>query len=111
MDVDKHVGVVDRERGQAIGLVLIAITLVVVIALAVVSVSTRMVQRSRAQTAADAAALAGVDGGMTGSGAAASRNGAQLVAWTRSAGADGERVTVEVVLGGEHAVASASNSP
>jgi Flp pilus assembly protein TadG len=101
----------DRDRGQALGLVLIAVGMVAVIAVALAHVGTRLVARSRAQNAADAAALAGVEGGAVAAAAMADHNGGALVSFVEHGGPDGSTVTVEVTVGGERAVAAASTEP
>ncbi|MCU1394230.1 MAG: hypothetical protein JWM34_2658 [Ilumatobacteraceae bacterium] len=100
-----------KDRGQAIGLVLISIVLVALVAGAMVRVSRHVTDRGRAQTAADAAALAGVNGGSAAAANAAARNGAVLIEFDRRAVADGFAVDVEVAIGDEHAVARASSGP
>ena len=108
-----------RDSGQALGLVLIAVGMVAVIAVALSHLGARLVERSRAQNAADAAALAGVDGGPAAAAAMAARNGGALVSFVERAVPDGSTVTVEVVVvvevevmvGGERAVAAASSAP
>lgn len=104
-------GTTDRDRGQAMGLVLVAVGMVAVIAIALSQVGARLTARSRAQNAADAAALAGVDGGRVAAAAMAGRNGAALVSFIDRPGPEGNTVTVEVTVGGEHAVAAASKEP
>lgn len=65
--------------------------------------------RARAQTAADAAALASLDGGRAAASAYAARHGATVVSWQRGPGAD--EVTVVVRLGESSATARASDAP
>ena len=66
-----------------------------------------MIDRERARTAADAAALAGVTGGRDAATEIAAANGAELVAWTR----DGQTVTVTVRVDANRATARATNGP
>lgn len=99
------------DAGQATGLILISIALIVTIAMAISAVATRLTQRSRAQNAADAAALAGVEGGRGSASMVAGRNGAALVSFENHRGRSGVVVTVEVSVGGEHAIARASTEP
>jgi predicted MarR family transcription regulator len=66
-----------------------------------------LVQRQQAQSAADAAALAGVTGGRQASLAIASANQATLIAFSRS----GYAVTVTVQVGGQAASARATDEP
>jgi Flp pilus assembly protein TadG len=64
-------------------------------------------ERTRAQTAADAAALASLDGGHRAAARFAGLHGATVVAWTRQ----GHRVTVVVRIGRATATARATNQP
>ena len=99
-----------RDRGQAaVVLVVVASVVFVVSAAALVVLGGRVVERTRAQTAADAAALASLDGGRPGAEALAERHGAELVSWVRGPGND--EVTVEVRLGHARATARATNAP
>ena len=99
------------DRGQALGLVVMSIALIGMFAVGIASVSTRLVKRSQAQNAADAAALAGVTGGAAAASTVAGRNGAMLVGFTDVQGGQGVVVTVEVIVGDEHAIARASSQP
>ena len=101
----------ERDRGQALGLVLMAVAMVAVIAVALGKAGARLVARSRAQNAADAAALAGVESGVSGARNIAERNGGVVVSFVSASGAVGTTVTVEVTVGGEHAIAAASSEP
>ena len=65
------------------------------------------IDHERARSAADAAALAGVEGGRDASAAMAAANGAVLVDWRR----DGSAVTVTVRVDGRAASARATNGP
>jgi hypothetical protein len=100
-----------RDRAQATALILMSIVLIATIALAISAVATRLTQRSRAQNAADAAALAGVDAGRGSASMVAGRNGAALISFESHRGSSGVIVTVEVAVGGEHAMARASSAP
>jgi len=96
-----------RDNGQAVVLLL---TVVVMAALSVVAVglfSQRIVDRGRAQTAADAAALAATEGGRAAAQRLAASNGAVLVGYTEA----GDVVTVVVELDGERVTARATNGP
>ncbi len=96
-----------RDRGQAVVLLLMV---VVMAALAVVGTgqfSVRVIDRGRAQTAADAAALAAIDGGRTEAGRLAADNGARLVSYVENDGA----ITVVVDVGGQRATARATDGP
>ena len=96
-----------RDRGQAVVLLLIV---VVMAALAVVGTgrfSVRVIDRGRAQTAADAAALAAVAGGRIAAGRLAVDNGARLVSFAEADGA----ITVVVDVAGQRATARATDGP
>ncbi len=95
------------DRGQA---VLLLLAVVVLAALGVVGVgmfSERIVDRGRAATAADAAALAATTGGRSAAVRLALANGAQLVSY----GQIGDGVTVVVEVDGEQATARATDGP
>jgi len=66
-----------------------------------------LVDRQRAQHAADAAALAGVTGGRVAADELAGRNGATLISWSRI----GDDVVVTVVVDGRRATARATDGP
>lgn len=100
-----------RDAGQAIGLILISVALVAACAVGMIAAARHVTDRSRAQSAADAAALAGVDGGRAESMQAARRNDATLISFERGGDSTGYTVTVEVVVGEEHALARASSVP
>lgn len=92
-----------RDAGSATLLVLMVVALAVTSLLAASRLTEQLTDHTRAATAADAAALAGVTGGRPAAGEAAERNGARLVSF-RVLGAD---VLVEVSLGGARATARA----
>ena len=92
------------QAGQALGLVLCAIALIALVAVGVSRVGLRLIQEAQAQTAADVAALAGVDGGATAARQAAAANGAAVVSWSAST----DVFTVTVLYGGSTATARAS---
>jgi hypothetical protein len=69
----------------------------------------QMIERTRAQTAADAAALAALEGGRVAAGALAQRHGAELVAYMPSP--EYWQVTVVVRVGDATATAAASDAP
>jgi uncharacterized protein (UPF0333 family) len=95
------------DRGQAVMLLL---AVVVMVSLAVAGVgmfSARIVYRGRAQTAADAAALAATTGGRAAAARLATSNGAELVSYAEA----GDVVTVVVDVGGERATARATDGP
>lgn len=88
-------------------LVTVAVVLAATVAVATAELGVAMVQRQRAQTAADAAALAGLDGGSGAASRLAARNGGRLIGFVdRDA-----IVTVTVRVGDAVAVASASDGP
>lgn len=97
-----------NDRGQS------AIVLMVVIAAfgtalvgALADVGAVAHDRTRAQTAADAAALASLDGGRAAAARFADLHGATLVSWTRH----GHGVIVVVRRGDATATARATNEP
>jgi hypothetical protein len=95
------------DRGQAVVLLL---AVVVMAALGVVGVgqfSARIVDRGRAQIAADAAALAATAGGRGAAVRLASANGALLISYSE----DADAVTVVVEVDGERAAARATDGP
>ena len=98
------------EVGQSSVLVL-AVTMALGMALiaALVDFGGVTQDRARAQTAADAAALASLNGGAAAAHDYASRHGATVISWSRGPGDD--EVTVYVRLGDSTATARASNAP
>ena len=98
------------ERGQAATTV-VAVTaaLMAVLTVAVASLGGAALDRTRAQSAADAAALASVVAGRPAASRLAERHGATLVHWEDGPG-EGE-VTVTVRLGDATATARASIAP
>lgn len=102
---------VRRDRGQAVGLILIAVALIVTVAMAVAGLAVRSAHHGRAQTAADAAALAGASAGEASATRVASLNGALIISYAESQAADGKSVTVRVSVEGESATARASTAP
>lgn len=97
----------ERDRGQAIVLVLALVVLAVVCAVAMGRFSARLVDQQQAQLAADAAALAGVVGGRGAAERLAAANGAVLTDFV----VEGDEVFVEVQVGGEPARARATRAP
>ena len=96
-----------NDVGQAVVLVLAVAVLIVVCMVAVGRFGTRVVGIEQAQVAADAAALAGVDGGREAAAALAAANDGALVAFQ----VVGDDVLVTVVVGGVRATARASRAP
>jgi hypothetical protein len=97
------------DRGQAVPLALVAVALAILATVPLAELGGNVVDASRARTAADAAALAGVEGGREASTRVAAENGAKLVEWSSRADGDGVAVTVKVRTGRATATASASN--
>ena len=92
------------ESGQALGLLLCAIAIIALLAVGVSRLGVRLAHRAMAQTAADAAALAGVESGIGAAQQLVSANGASVVSWSAS-----DRVfTITVRVGTETATARAS---
>ncbi len=78
--------------GQAVPLVAALVGVAVVLVLAMGELAADVVDAGQARSAADAAALAGVEGGRQASSTIAASNGAALVMWRR----DGADVVVTV---------------
>lgn len=99
-----------RDRGQAaILVVVIATTLFVLLLAGLSTLGGRAVERVQAQTAADAAALASLDGGRSRADDLALQHGATLISWQSGPGPD--EVTVVVRVGGSTAIARATDRP
>jgi ABC-type phosphate transport system substrate-binding protein len=97
-----------RDRGSMLVFVmLVGVAFTAAVTLALLPVLTALVDHTRAQNAADAAALAGVIGGAGASSAIAAANDATVVAWSRS----GHDVTVTVQVGEQQATARATDEP
>ncbi len=92
------------ERGQAVPLAAALVGLAVVVTLALGELAADVVHAGRARTAADAAALGGVEGGRAAATRLATANGGSLVSWSR----EGDTVTVTVRVGDAVATARAS---
>ena len=98
------------DRGQAVVVVLvIATVLFVVLSSALGAVGGRVIDRARAQTAADAAALAAFVGGLEAAETVAQRHGSVLVSLTH--GPIAGHVTVVVRSGTATARAVATDGP
>jgi Flp pilus assembly protein TadG len=95
------------ERGSIVLVITVAVVLVGLMAIGVAEVGRAMVLDQRAQTAADAAALAGAVGGRLAAAELARRNGAELVAFEQS----GWEVTVAVIVHSARATARAALEP
>jgi hypothetical protein len=97
-----------RDRGSMlIVTLLVGVSVVGASLMALLPLIDAVVDRQRAQHAADAAALAGVTGGRQASLDLALRNGAVVVAWSRQ----GRDVVVTVTVDGRRAVARATDAP
>ena len=100
----------ERDRGQSAVLLLVVVAVMgVALVAALASFGGAIQERSRAQTAADAAALASLDGGRGVAADFAAQHGATVVSWVRGPGP--YKVTVVVRVGDATAIARASNAP
>ncbi|MEP7046113.1 MAG: helicase/secretion neighborhood TadE-like protein [Ilumatobacteraceae bacterium] len=95
------------DRGQAVMLLLAVVVMAALSIVAVGLFAERLVDRGRAQTAADAAALAATSGGRDAASRLAGDNGAALISYLE----EGDAVTVVVEVGGERATARATDGP
>jgi Flp pilus assembly protein TadG len=101
-----------RDRGQAVLLMVAVVACCGLLALAVGTLGGAVRDRQQAQTAADAAALAGVDGGEQRAAEIAAANGGVLTNFERIATAGGGwTVTAGVSVEGVRASARATNGP
>ena len=97
-----------RDRGSALVLVvLVALAFTVAAGAGLAALSRDLIDVSRARSAADAAALASVEGGQAAAIELATANGATLVSWAQV----GSDVVVEVRVGDAVARARATNVP
>lgn len=99
------------DRGSSVVLVAAVIVLAGLMAFAVAELGVAAAHRARAQTAADAAALAGVSGGRAAASRLAAANGGALRSFVRSGRPTAITVTVTVELGDAVATARATNGP
>ncbi len=97
----------DHDSGQAVVLMLAVVAMAALSIVAVGVFGERIVDRGRAQTAADAAALAATVGGRSAARRLAADNGAHLVSYSEI----GDVVTVVVDVDGERATARATDGP
>lgn len=97
------------ERGQAVPLALAVVAVAILVTVAVAELGGNLVDAGKARTAADAAALAGVEGGRDASARVAAGNGGVIVSWSRRADGDGLLVTVTVRVGRAKVTAAASS--
>ena len=95
------------EEGQALPLVAVVVAVTGLMALGLGRIGAVVVARAEAQTAADAAALAGAAHGRTAAEALAAANAGRLASWR----AAGREVEVTVVVRGETARARARRDP
>ena len=86
----------------------VAAVLLVAIMVAVAGMGRVAIDRTRAQSAADAAALASLEGGRSGAESIAGRYGAAVVSWSQGPGP--HEVTVTVRLGDTTATARATDA-
>ena len=97
-----------RDRGSAsVLVVLVAAAFTVAAGAGLTALSRDLIDVSRARSAADAAALASVEGGQAAAIELATANGATLVSWAQV----GSDVVVEVRVGDAVARARATNVP
>ena len=97
------------DRGQATPLAAVVVVLAVVATFAIAHLGRTVTDAGRARTAADAAALAGVEGGEAASARLAAEHGATIVSWSSSGPPDAVVVIVTVRVGRVRATAAASN--
>jgi hypothetical protein len=95
------------DAGQAVLVVVAVVVVLATLAAATARFGVRLVTREQVQIAADAAALAALQGGRSAAAAVAVANGAELVSLT----GDHDTATVVVRLGGVQATARASRAP
>jgi len=95
-----------RDRGQVLPLIVVVLALALGLVVVVGRVGAAAADRARAQTAADAAALAGVEGGRPAATRIAAEHGGELVAFDLRDGV----VAVEVRLGVASAAARAARA-
>jgi len=99
-----------HDRGQAaVFVVVIATTLFVLMISSLSLLGSRVLDRVQAQTAADAVALASLDGGLLEAEAMANEHGAVVVSWQKGPGPN--EVTVVVRRGNSTATARATDAP
>jgi hypothetical protein len=97
-----------RDRGSAVVfVVLVAVAFTTAAGAGLAALSRDLIDVARARSAADAAALASVEGGPSAAEQLASANGATLVTWAQV----GTDVVVEVRVGDAVASARATNVP
>ena len=92
-----------RQRGQALPLLVVVVALAALVVIGLGRLGAVVVARAEAQTAADAAALAGAVHGRGAAEGRAAANGGRLVSWAVA----GPEVEVVADVGGERARARA----
>ena len=101
-----------RDVGQAVVVVVMAVSAVfAATAVGLTTMGSSLVDRTRAQTAADAVALASLVGGRSSGVELAERHGATVVSWTRFDVGGGRAVQVVIRLGDATATARATDGP
>ena len=97
-----------RDRGSVLVLVVcVTVAFTAAVGAGLAALARDLVDASRARAAADAAALAAVDGGRAAAARLAGANGATLVSWAEN----GDDVVVEVRVGDALARARATDGP
>ena len=96
-----------QDHGQAVVLLLAVVVMAALSVIAVGEFAARVVDRGRAQIAADAAALAATHGGRPAAERLATSNGGRLISFSESPDA----VVVVVEVAGERASARATDGP
>lgn len=102
-DVDHRLRRCTRDDGQLVPMVAVVIAVVLLLGLVVVRLGLQLDRRARAQSAADAAALAGATEGEDVAGAMSEANGAVLESFV----VRGSEVEVVVRIGDQRATARA----
>ena len=98
----------DCDHGSVLVLVVfVGVAVTAAATLALVPVLGDLIDHQRAQSAADAAALAGVTGGRAASSSIAAANEGVLINWS----SQGSEVTVEVRVGDQTVTARATDGP
>ncbi len=95
-----------EERGSGLPLIGLSLAFLLVMVSILTMIAGRIVDRTQAQSAADAAALAGLADGEAGARLLAAENGARLLSFSTS----GNEVEVVVELAGVRAIADAERS-
>jgi hypothetical protein len=101
-----------RDGGQAaVAVVMVVSAIFVSAAVALSTMGSSLVERTQAQTAADAVALASLIGGRSSGVDLAARHGATVVSWTLLEAGDDRTVQVVIRLGDATATARAGDGP